>query len=285
MTGRSALASRVPESPPSNDVRLSTSTEGYNKQYSYPSLNGRTTLDSGQSSGQEAACLGGHDDSTLEGDNACELEALRLLSLSEWPDIVYKVSLQDISVHIPLHRLLSMVLQRALGKCCGETAQSGASSANLSSSVHYDFFGHILGGYHPQGFSTFIMEHALRIRVFCAQVHAGMWRRNGDAAILSCEWYRSVRWSEQGLELDLFLLQCCAELAPADLYISRILERFELSNYLSFNLERPSEIPKCIVGSHCGFSWTRSESKGASSDEYRHFFHDLARLFIKFGKG
>ncbi|KAG5582873.1 hypothetical protein H5410_053500 [Solanum commersonii] len=208
------------QSPPSNDVRLLTSAEGF---------------------GQEAACLGGLDDSMLEGDNASELEALQLLSLSDWPDIVYKVSLQDISVHNPLHRLLSMVLQRALGKCYGESAQPVASSAKLSSSVHYDFFGHILGGYHPQGFSAFIMEHALRIRVFCAQVHAGMWRRNGDAAILSCEWYRSVRWSEQGLELDLFLLQCCAALAPADLYISRILERFELSNYLSFNLERPSE--------------------------------------------
>ncbi|KAJ8570714.1 hypothetical protein K7X08_037686 [Anisodus acutangulus] len=234
------------QSPPSNDVRLSTSAEGYIKQYSHPSLNGRTTLDSGQSSSQVAARCG-HDDSTLEGDNASELEALRLLSLSEWPDIVYKVSLQDVSVHIPLHRLLSMVLQRALGKCYGETAQPGASSANLSSSVHYDFFGHILGGYHPQGFSAFIMEHALRIRVFCAQVHAGMWRRNGDAAILSCEWYRSVRWSEQGLALDLFLLQCCAALAPADLYIRRILERFELSNYLSFNLERPSEYEPALV--------------------------------------
>lgn len=47
--------------------------------------------------------------------------------------------------------------------------------------------------------------------------------------------------SEQGLELDLFLLQCCAALAPEDQYVSRILERFGLSNYLSLNLERSSE--------------------------------------------
>nr|XP_009623263.1 E3 ubiquitin-protein ligase PRT6-like isoform X1 [Nicotiana tomentosiformis] len=242
--GREILKS---QNPPSNGVRLSTSAEGSNKEYSYPSRNGGTTLDSGQSSGREAACLGGHDASMLEGDHASELEALRLLSLSDWPDIVYKVSLQDISVHIPLHRLLSMVLLKALGKCYGETAQPGSISANLSSSIPCDFFGHILGGYHPHGFSAFIMEHTLRIRVFCAQVHAGMWRKNGDAAILSCEWYRSVRWSEQGLELDLFLLQCCAALAPADLFINRILARFELSNYLSFNLERPSEYEPALV--------------------------------------
>lgn len=47
--------------------------------------------------------------------------------------------------------------------------------------------------------------------------------------------------SEQGLELDLFLLQCCAALAPADLYVNRIIERFGVTNYLSLNLERSSE--------------------------------------------
>lgn len=47
--------------------------------------------------------------------------------------------------------------------------------------------------------------------------------------------------SEQGLEPDLFLLQCCAALAQEDLFVSRILERFGLSNYLSLNLEQSSE--------------------------------------------
>ncbi|KAK4392246.1 E3 ubiquitin-protein ligase PRT6 [Sesamum angolense] len=91
------------------------------------------------------------------------------------------------------------------------------------------------------------MEHPLRIRVFCAEVRAGMWRRNGDAPILFSEWYRSVRWSEQGQDLDLFLLQCCAALAPADLYLQRILERFGLSNYLSMNLEQSSEHEPVLV--------------------------------------
>ncbi|XWS55658.1 hypothetical protein CRYUN_Cryun09bG0020100 [Craigia yunnanensis] len=51
----------------------------------------------------------------------------------------------------------------------------------------------------------------------------------------------SVHWSEQGLELDLFLLQCCAALAPADLYVKRIVERFGLLDYLSLSLERSNE--------------------------------------------
>ncbi|XP_049375305.1 E3 ubiquitin-protein ligase PRT6 isoform X2 [Solanum verrucosum] len=231
---------------PSDGIGLPSSTEGCNKRYSYSSPTGGVALNSGQDLAQETASFGGSDNNMLQIDYALELEALRVLSLSDWPDIAYKVSLQDTSVHIPLHRLLSMILQRALRQCYGETALRGSCS-NSSSAVDHDFFGHILGGCHPLGFSAFIMEHALRIKVFCAQVHAGMWRRNVDAALLSCEWYRSVRWSEQGLELDLFLLQCCAALGPADQYVTRILERFELSDYLSLDLERSNEYEPTIV--------------------------------------
>lgn len=135
----------------------------------------------------------GFDDTTMEGES----DTLRVLSLSDWPDILYDVSSQDVSVHIPLHRLLSLLLQKALNRCYGEATEPymiSASSAHPLSDVYSNFFGHVLGGCHPYGFSAFVMEHPLRIRVFCAEVHAGMWRRNGDAALLSCEWYRSVRW-------------------------------------------------------------------------------------------
>ncbi|XP_076955336.1 E3 ubiquitin-protein ligase PRT6-like isoform X2 [Bidens hawaiensis] len=177
----------------------------------------------------------------LGGDYTKELE---VLSSANWPEIEYDVSSQDISVHIPLHRLLSLVLQRELKRCYG--GFESESSAD-SSTKYEDFFGHVLGGCHPYGFSAFIMEHPLRIRVFCSEVQAGMWVKNGDAAILSYEWYRSVRWSEQGLELDLFLLQCCAALAPPDLYISRIMKRFGLATYLSLNLERANEYEPVLL--------------------------------------
>lgn len=190
------------------------------------------------------------EENAMETEYATELEGLRVLSLSDWPDISYDVSSQDISVHIPLHRLLSLILQRAVRKCYGDLSSpktNNISSLYQSSAVSLDFFGNVLGACHPHGFSAFIMEHPLRIRVFCAQVHAGMWKKNGDAAILSWEWYRSVRWSQQGLELDLFLLQCCAALAPADLYVSRVLERFGLLNYLSLNVESSSEYEPVLI--------------------------------------
>ncbi|XP_022745332.1 E3 ubiquitin-protein ligase PRT6-like isoform X2 [Durio zibethinus] len=188
--------------------------------------------------------------STMETDSGTRLAMLRILSLCEWPDIIYDVSSQEISVHIPLHRLLSMLLQKALRMFYGESVMpnmTNACSATSLSATYADFFGHILRGCHPFGFSASVMEHPLRVRVFCAQVIAGMWRKNGDAALVSCEWYRSVCWSEQGLELDLFMLQFCAAVAPPDLYVKRIVERFGLLNYLSLSLERSNEYEPVLV--------------------------------------
>lgn len=191
-----------------------------------------------------------YDDNCLETVSGAESESLGILSLSDWPDIPYNISSQDISVHIPLHRLLAMLLQKMLTRCYGGSKALDACNSvsdSPSSTYCHDFFGWILRGCHPVGFSAFLMEHPLRIRVFCAQVRAGMWRKNGDAAMLSCDWYRSVRWSEQGLELDLFLLQCCAALAPPDLYVGRILDRFGLSSYLSLSPERSNEYEPILV--------------------------------------
>ncbi|KAF9619779.1 hypothetical protein IFM89_009301 [Coptis chinensis] len=190
------------------------------------------------------------DESIMETDSWNESEALGVLSLSDWPDIVYNVSSQDISVHSPLHRLLATLLEKVLNRCYGASKALDVMnpvSDFPSSGCSHDFFGWLLGGCHPFGFSGFLMEHPLRTRVFCAQVRAGMWRKNGDSAVIIYEWYRLARWSEQGLELDLFLLQFCAALAPPDLYVKRLLDRFGLSSYLSLSLERSNEYEPIIM--------------------------------------
>ena len=198
--GRNLLSRVVGSSEDHGGQRSSNAQSG-----SYSSSN----LQSGKSTGMESklmvtsengsinSCLrSSFDDSAVEGDGGMDSVALRVLSLSDWPDIVYDVSSQDISVHTPLHRFLSLLLQKALRRCFGESVVPNIATAcsKFSLSICTDFFGQILGGCHPYGFAAFAMEHPLRIRVFCAEVHAGMWQKNGDPAMLSCEWYRSVRW-------------------------------------------------------------------------------------------
>ncbi|XP_010452066.1 PREDICTED: E3 ubiquitin-protein ligase PRT6 isoform X2 [Camelina sativa] len=171
---------------------------------------------------------------------------VHILGLCDWPDISYDVSSQAISVHLPLHRLLSLLIERALRICYGVSA-SHNKVGNSHEILHADFFSSVIGDFHPSGFSSLVMEHVLRVRVFCSQVIAGMWKKNGDSALVSCEWYRSVRWSEQGLELDLFLLQCCGALAPADSYVDKLLSRFGLSSYLSLNPDITNEYEPVLV--------------------------------------
>ncbi|XP_078178382.1 proteolysis 6 isoform X3 [Carex rostrata] len=165
-----------------------------------------------------------------------------LFRLATWPCVAFDVSSQEISFHIPLHRFLSLLLRRAMKWTYGERGSSQNPDAKPNSSED-NFFGQILGGYRSPGLAALLMEHPLRVRVFCAQVRAGMWRKNGDAVILSAEWYRL----EQGLEADLFLLQCCAALAPADAFVRTVQERFGLSTYTSLNVTDQNEYEAVLV--------------------------------------
>lgn len=126
-------------------------------------------------------------------DSTKNASGVHIVTLRDWPDIQYDVSSQPISVHLPLHRLLSLLIERALRICYGESALNRGVSVSHEIS-QADFFSSVIGDFHPHGFSALVMENVLRVRVFCAQVMAGMWKKNGDSALVSCEWYRSVRW-------------------------------------------------------------------------------------------
>jgi len=177
------------------------------------------------------------DGSLLYAHPDSRINEVGILNMTGWPRIVFDVSSQETSFHIPLHRLLSLLLRKAMKKCFGEDAKPETCSAVQSN----EFFSQVLRGCEPYGFASVVMEHPLRVRVFCAQVRAGMWRKNGDAAILSAEWYRSVQWLEQGLESDLFLLQCCAALSSPEFFVRTIQERFGLANYTSLDLAEQNE--------------------------------------------
>ncbi|XP_037404131.1 E3 ubiquitin-protein ligase PRT6-like [Triticum dicoccoides] len=166
-----------------------------------------------------------------------------ILSKTGWHHVVSDVSSQETSFHIPLHRMLSLLLREAMKKCSGEDAKTEECSVVRSN----EFFSQVLGGCEPHGFASVVMEHPLRVRVFCAQVRAGMWRKNGDAPTLSAEWYRSVQWFEQGLESDLFLLQCCGALSSPEFFVRTIQERFGLSDYTSLDLTQQNEYEPVLI--------------------------------------
>jgi hypothetical protein len=137
-------------------------------------------------------------------------KGLSLFRLATWPYVIFDVSSQEISFHIPLHRFLSLILRRAMKRTYGER-QSSQNTNAIPNSSHDNFFGQVLCGYASPGLAALLMEHPLRVRVFCAQVRAGMWRKNGDAVILSTEWYRSVQWYVNLIFYFSFLNLCINE--------------------------------------------------------------------------
>ncbi|XP_015697922.1 E3 ubiquitin-protein ligase PRT6 isoform X2 [Oryza brachyantha] len=183
------------------------------------------------------------DGSLLYAHPDSRIEELGILNTVGWPHVVFDVSSQETSFHIPLHRMLSLLLRKSMEKCFGEDVKAEHCSVVQTN----EFFSQVLRGCEPYGFASIVMEHPLRLRVFCAQVRAGMWRKNGDAAILSAEWYRSVQWLEQGLESDLFLLQCCAALSSPEFFVKTIQERFGLSNYTSLDLMEHNEYESVLM--------------------------------------
>lgn len=110
---------------------------------------------------------------------------------NEWPSLEFDVSRQDVSFHIPLHRMLALLLRKTL-----EFHKD--SSGNDKNSLDYgdnSFLREILPEkYRVPGFAAVVMEHPLRLQVLCAQVQAGMWRRNGHATGALCELYHTVHW-------------------------------------------------------------------------------------------
>jgi hypothetical protein len=114
---------------------------------------------------------------------------------NEWPAVEFDVSRQDVSFHIPLHRMLALLLYKALGFHSAKLEKSSGKDKVVSSVWEGSFLEKILPErFRVPGFAAVVMEHPLRLQVLCAQVQAGMWRRNGHTTSALCDLYHTVHW-------------------------------------------------------------------------------------------
>jgi E3 ubiquitin-protein ligase UBR3 len=125
----------------------------------------------------------------------------QLFEDDEWPVIDFDVSRQEVSYHIPLHRMLGLLLHKVLELYSAQSAGllirgEGLSAANSgllqgSRRLLAELFP---ARFQVPGFAAALMEHPLRLQVLCAQVQAGMWRRNGHSTSGLCDLYHTVHW-------------------------------------------------------------------------------------------
>ncbi|KAL2613856.1 hypothetical protein R1flu_025548 [Riccia fluitans] len=182
-------------------------------------------------------------------DDASLVSRLDHCTAADWPQLDFDVSRQDVSFHIPLHRILALLLRKVL-----ELHSSNLDTSSPADRAQPDpwksvktLFQLLPVKYQVPGFAAILMEHPLRLQVLCAQVQAGMWRRNGHTITKICDVYRTVPWCEDTSELDMLVLQCCAVLAPPDKFVELIQSRFGLSDYFTLFLWRPNEYESSLA--------------------------------------
>ncbi|KAG7260794.1 hypothetical protein CRUP_006366 [Coryphaenoides rupestris] len=101
--------------------------------------------------------------------------------------IRYQVSQERVSIHLPVSRLLA-----GLHVLLSKTDLANRYPEQLP-----------LSELSP----PMLIEHPLRCLVLCAQVHAGMWRRNGFSLINQIYYYHNVKCRVEMFDKDIIMLQ------------------------------------------------------------------------------
>ncbi|KAI8058400.1 hypothetical protein BDF22DRAFT_665495 [Syncephalis plumigaleata] len=157
------------------------------------------------------------------------------LADSPYQVIRYRVSLQGVSFHHPMHWLLAELLRFV--HLLDETS--------LKSTEWHSFRNVIIGLYHYPGYSVDQMVHTTLERLLCifdypirvcswmAQINSGVWVRNGYTIRNQAHHYRDLTLRDAAYDNDIFLVQTSFILLDPSLVLATLVDRFELTEWLN----------------------------------------------------
>lgn len=157
---------------------------------------------------------------------------------SVYKDESFSIS-HGVSMHLPLHRFLAFMVHRVLreDQIDLETALSGEEGSMTVTEA------------------CRIARHPLRIFALLAQIRAGMWRRNGYSLVSQSRFYQNGMISDWLIDLDLFLVQCCAVVIGPDEFIREAQVSFRIYDLRAclegFGQARSDRSPNKNVSSAC----------------------------------
>ncbi|CAH2087795.1 unnamed protein product [Euphydryas editha] len=153
---------------------------------------------------------------------AARAHELRELGNQSASVIPYDVSREPVSVHRPLSRFLA--------------------------GLHLQLHRHGLS-YHSREFDRpdaprpspeELIEPVLCTMVMVAQVHSGMWRRNGFALLNQLYFYHNVKCRAEMFDRDVVMLQIGASLIESNEFIIHVLNKFNLLDWAAADFEQKS---------------------------------------------
>lgn len=136
--------------------------------------------------------------------------------------LMYDVSSKPVSIHLPLSRFFAGLY------------------------VHFEKFGlnfDAVSASTPKPVPEQIIEPVLCTLTMIAQVHAGLWRRNGYSLINQLYFYRNVKCRSEMLDRDIVILQIGASLIESNEFLIHVLNKFNLINWASPDYEATSLQP------------------------------------------
>lgn len=130
--------------------------------------------------------------------------------------IDYDVSIEPVSIHLPLSRFLAG-LHLYLDRYGLSFEHTELQTARQS----------------PEQ----IIEPVLRALVLISQVHAGMWRRNGYSLLNQIYLYHNSKCRMEMLDKDIVILQMGASLIDSNEFLIHVLNKFNLLKWAQPNFE------------------------------------------------
>lgn len=139
--------------------------------------------------------------------------------------LMYDVGAKPVSIHLPLSRFFAgLYLQLEKFNLTFDNVQTKKSKPDQVSEPRPDQ----------------IIEPVLCTLTMIAQVHAGMWRRNGYSLLNQLYFYRNVKCRAEMLDRDIVGLQIGASLIESDEFLIHIINKFNLINWASPDYEAVS---------------------------------------------
>ncbi|KAK9886902.1 hypothetical protein WA026_019159 [Henosepilachna vigintioctopunctata] len=129
----------------------------------------------------------------------------------------YDVSTKPVSIHLPLTRFL-VGLHLHLEKFNLGFDSTEFQGVNKPTPVE-------------------IIEPVLRTQVLVAQVHAGMWRRNGYGLLNQLFFYQNVKFRSEMFDRDITALQIGASLIESNEFLIHCLNKYNLINWANSDFE------------------------------------------------
>lgn len=136
--------------------------------------------------------------------------------------LMYDVSAKHVSIHLPLSRFFAGLY------------------------LHLEKFGLNYDLGMGQGSSKptpdLIIEPVLCTQTMIAQVHSGLWRRNGYSLLNQLYFYRNVRCRAEMLDRDIVVLQIGASLIESNEFLIHVINKFNLISWAATDFEVTSLI-------------------------------------------